>query len=180
LHVKIAKVFFLRFDKIIRDKNKIPAATRLQRSGSSRFLMLDLTSSSCQNVCIEKFLLYVARKRSYMVRNYENYKTQINENMRGGEGPVKIEHLLSQEELNNKGRLFAKITLKPGSSIGFHVHENEMESFYIINGEAEYDDNGEIVTLKPGDTTHTAPGTGHAIKNAGNTTLEMIALILFE
>ena len=115
-----------------------------------------------------------------MIKRIDSYKTQINENMRGGVGQVKIEHLLSQEELNNKGRLFAKITLEPGSSIGFHVHENEMESFYIISGEVEYDDNGETVTLKPGDTTHTAPGTGHAVKNTGDVTLEMIALILVE
>jgi len=115
-----------------------------------------------------------------MVKDSKSYTTQINENMRGGVGPVKIEHLLSQEELNDKGRLFAKITLEPGSSIGFHVHENEMESFYIISGEAEYDDNGETVVLKPGDTTHTPAGAGHAVKNTGDTTLDMIALILFE
>jgi len=114
-----------------------------------------------------------------MVKRSSSYETQINENMRGGDGSVKIEHLLTADELNNKGRLCAKITLEPGCSIGFHVHENEMESFHIISGEAEYDDNGETVTLHPGDTTHTSAGEGHAIKNKGGTSLEFIALILF-
>ena len=115
-----------------------------------------------------------------MIKKKESYKIQINENMRGGDGSVKIEHLLTPEEMNNKGRLFAKITIEPGSSVGFHVHEGEMEAFHIISGEASYDDNGEAVTLLPGDTSNTPAGTGHAVKNAGKIPLEMIALILFE
>ena len=117
---------------------------------------------------------------SKMVKRKSSYETKINENMRGGEGLVKIESLLSPDELNNKGRLFAKITLEPGTSIGSHVHEGEMESYHIISGQAEYDDNGETITLYPGDTTHTPVGGAHAIKNSGNETLEFIALILFE
>ena len=114
-----------------------------------------------------------------MVKRNNSYEVQVAENMRGGVGAVKIEHWLNAEEMNNKGRLFAKIYLEPGCSIGFHVHENEMESYTIISGEAEYDDNGESVKLFPGDTTHTPAGEGHAVKNIGNTTLELIALILF-
>ena len=116
-----------------------------------------------------------------MIKKALSYETTINENMRGGEGSVKIEHLLTPEELNNKGRLCARITLEPGSSIGFHIHENEMEAYHIIAGEGEYDDNGETtITLHPGDTTHTPAGKGHSIKNTGTVPLEFLALILFE
>jgi len=115
-----------------------------------------------------------------MIKRNESYETQISENMRGGDGSVKIEHLLTKEELNNKGRLYAKITLEPGCSIGHHVHEGEMEAYHIISGTAEYDDNGETVTLNAGDTTHTPAGKGHAIKNTGTNPLIFIALILFE
>ena len=114
-----------------------------------------------------------------MIKRNSSYEVKINENMRGGVGSVKIEQLLTPDELNNKGRLFAKITLEPGCSIGFHVHENEMESFTILCGEAEYDDNGEAIKLYPGDTSYTPAGDGHAIKNTGDTMLEFIALILF-
>ena len=114
-----------------------------------------------------------------MVKRKSSYEVQIAENLRGGDGSVKMDHLLNKEELNNKGRLYAKLTLEPGCSVGFHIHENEMESYTILSGEAEYDDNGEAVKLYPGDTTHTAPGEGHAIKNSGNIPLEFNALILF-
>jgi len=114
-----------------------------------------------------------------MVKRNASYEVKIVENMRGGDGSVKIEHLLTPDELYNKGRLFAKIILEPGCSIGFHVHENEMEAYTVISGEAEYDDKGEILKLYPGDTTFTPAGEGHAVKNCGDTTLELIALILF-
>jgi mannose-6-phosphate isomerase-like protein (cupin superfamily) len=115
-----------------------------------------------------------------MIKRNSSYEMRVSENMRGGAGTVKIEHLLSPDELNNKGRLFAKITLEPGTSIGSHVHEGEMESYYIVSGKAEYDDAGETITLYPGDTTHTPVGGEHAIMNAGSETLVFIALILFE
>jgi len=114
-----------------------------------------------------------------MIKRNADYETQINENMRGGEGSVKLEHLLNADELNNKGRLFARITIEPGCSVGHHVHDGEMESYYIVSGEAEYDDNGETVKLSAGDTTHTPSGEGHGIKNSGTEPLEFIALIIF-
>jgi len=114
-----------------------------------------------------------------MIKRNLNYETKINENMRGGDGSVKIESLLTPDELNNKGRLYAKITLEPGCSIGYHIHEGEMESYHIISGVAEYDDNGKTVSLQAGDTTHTPNGESHGIKNTGEEPLVLIALILF-
>jgi len=113
-----------------------------------------------------------------MVKRKSEYAVQENENMRGGEGVVVIEHLLTPEELYEKGRLYARIILKPGSSIGNHVHEGEMESFYIISGKAEISDNGDIVVLHAGDSILTRSGEGHSVKNAGDNALEMLALIL--
>jgi len=115
-----------------------------------------------------------------MIKRKNSYPVQRNEKMRGGDGFAIIESLLTPAELYEKGRLFAKITLEPGSSIGCHVHEGEMESFYIINGEAEYLDNEETVLLSPGDTTLTQSSGKHSIKSIGDVPLELIALILFK
>ena len=115
-----------------------------------------------------------------MVKRKGSYTVQENENMRGGEGVVIIEHLLTAEELYEKGRLYARIKLEPGYSIGHHVHEGEMESYHILCGEAEVSDNGELVKVSAEDTVLTISGEGHSIKNIGNTTLELIALILYK
>ena len=98
--------------------------------------------------------------------------------MRGGDGSVTVTELLTPGELSEKGRLCARLTLEPGSSIGYHMHEKEMELFYVLSGEGEYIDNDETVALYPGDMTLTPDGESHSIKNAGNKPLELLALIL--
>ena len=115
-----------------------------------------------------------------MIKRNNEYQAQIREQMRGGDGAVTIEELLTPEEMYDKGRLFARLSFEPGASIGHHVHEGEMESFYIVSGEAEVYDNGELVNVSAGDSVLTQSGEGHSVRNTGSVTLEMIALILFK
>lgn len=114
-----------------------------------------------------------------MIKKFEDFKTELRENMRGGDGTVTVTSFVSAEELNEKGRLFGKITLKPGCGIGFHIHEKDSELFYIIKGTAVYDDNGTKTTVSAGNVTLTPAGTGHAIKNEGEEDVELIALIVY-
>lgn len=114
-----------------------------------------------------------------MVKSKEIFKTEIREAMRGGAGAVKLTNFITPDELCDKGRLFGKITLEPGCSIGYHTHENDCELFYILSGTATYSDNGEIKTVKEGDVTVTPAGTGHSISNESDAPVELIALIVY-
>ena len=114
-----------------------------------------------------------------MIKRAADMQTEYRPNMRDGNGTVELTSFATPEELNNKGRLFANITLKPGCGIGYHVHEKDSELFYILKGTATYDDNGTMTTLTAGDLALTPAGTGHAIKNEGNEDVELIALIVF-
>ena len=116
-----------------------------------------------------------------MIRYSEECKVEYREHMRDGDGTVKLTHFINApEELNSKGRLFARITLEPGCSIGYHVHEHDSELFHILKGVAEYSDNGEIKTVKAGDVTICGVGQGHSIANKGTETVEIIAVVLYE
>ena len=113
-----------------------------------------------------------------MIKRNGTYDKTVRKNMREGDGSVLIEKLWNPEtELKADNRLFAKLTLDPGSSIGFHQHENEEEVFVILKGVAEMDDDGEKVTLHSGDTILTGDGAGHAVKSVGDEPLEMLAVI---
>ena len=114
-----------------------------------------------------------------MVRKNHTYPVKENLHMRGGEGTVVVETLLTPDEMYQKGRLFARITLQPGCSIGTHLHDGEMESFYVARGTAELDDNGVLVPISAGDTTLTPSGQRHSVRNTGDEPVELIALILF-
>lgn len=104
--------------------------------------------------------------------------TKVIESLKGGKGPVVIKHLLGDKELDGKCELYAEITLNPGCSIGYHEHTNECETYYIISGEAEYNDNGVLTIVRTGDVTFTDSGNGHGIENIGISDLVFMALII--
>ena len=114
-----------------------------------------------------------------MIRKPEEFKTELRENMRGGDGTVKITHFVTSDELYEKGRLFATITLEKDCGIGYHVHESDSEIFVVRTGSAEYNDNGNTVTVSAGDVLICAKGEGHSIKNNNDEPCEITALIVY-
>lgn len=116
-----------------------------------------------------------------MIRKPNEFRVEYKEHMRDGDGTVQLTHFITGPgELENKGRLFAKITLNPGCSIGYHVHEADAELFYILKGTAEYSDNGEIRTVAAGDVTICPAGTGHSIANRTDEVVELVAVIVYK
>ena len=116
-----------------------------------------------------------------MIRKSQEKRVETVSQMRGGDGEITLQSILNgAEEMNQKGRLFSQITLPVGASIGFHVHEKESETFYIIAGEGKFTDNSDVVPFSVGDVLVTTAGNGHSVRNTGNVPLEMIALILYQ
>ena len=75
--------------------------------------------------------------------------------------------------------MFTLITLDKGCSIGYHVHEGETETFYVIEGKALYNDNGTEVEASAGDVLHVRSGEGHAVANRGDEPLVLLAAIIY-
>ena len=100
--------------------------------------------------------------------------------MCGGDGEVKIKHILGEKQLNGKCGLYAEVTIEPGSSLGFHAHHGESETYYIISGKGEYDDDGVKRTVSAGDMTFTPDGHGHGLKCLGDEPVVFMALIIFD
>ena len=98
----------------------------------------------------------------------------------GGDGEVTICRLLGEKELNGKCGLYAQVTIQPGSSLGYHVHHNESETYYILSGEAEYNDNGTPRMVKAGDVTYPPAGCGHGLRPVGDQPVVFMALIIYD
>ncbi len=113
-----------------------------------------------------------------MVKHDGDYRVELREEMRGGRGTVKIEHFWEPKtEMRAKTRMFSRLTLQPGCSIGFHPHDTEEEIFVVLSGQAEADDNGEVAVLNPGDTILTGNGDGHAVRALGDEPLVLLGVI---
>ena len=55
----------------------------------------------------------------------------------------------------------------------------ECETYFILRGEGEYNDNGALRSVREGDVTYTSDGCGHALKNTGKENLVFMALIIY-
>lgn len=113
-----------------------------------------------------------------LIRKDDLRTTEVDKN-KGGIGISKMTHITDKEGLCGKGRLYSIMELEPGHSVGSHIHENDFEIYYFLEGEGEVTDDGEIKKVYPGDVLITHEGHEHSLKNIGQTTFKWVALILY-
>jgi mannose-6-phosphate isomerase-like protein (cupin superfamily) len=113
-----------------------------------------------------------------MIKRNTDMEKEVRERMREGTGRAEVIHVFRKEELTGKARLFARMRLLSGSSIGYHRHDGEEEIFYIISGTATVNDEGAVSEVGPGDAVLTGGGASHSIANQGSEPLEFLAVIL--
>lgn len=95
-----------------------------------------------------------------------------------GVGEIRIEKVLDSE-LGDKCGLYARVTIPAGSILGYHEHHGNGEGYFVLAGEAVYNENGATRTIRPGDSTWTPSGSGHGVDNsAGREDFVFMALIV--
>ena len=106
-------------------------------------------------------------------------KTLDVKKMFGGAGEAKMYRILEgSEEMYGKGRLFNHLVLEPGCEVGWHVHQGDGETYYILKGKGTYNDNGTTYEVEAGDVTYCKEGDWHGLVNDSTGDIEMVALIL--
>ncbi|MBS7262274.1 MAG: cupin domain-containing protein [Eubacteriales bacterium] len=107
----------------------------------------------------------------------EDYKKEIRERMRGGDGQVEVTKMAAGVP---NLRLFGVLKLEKGCSIGTHEHTGEAELFYVLRGKGVFTDCGQSSVISVGETTVTASGGSHSLANPFDETLEVLAVIVTE
>lgn len=100
------------------------------------------------------------------------------EHVQNGRGIVKTYHICTKEELGKVGRLYGRVVLDPGCSIGWHQHLGETEPYYVLKGQGTFIDNDEkAYPVGPGDVCLIENGQFHSIENNSDEPLEFMTLI---
>jgi quercetin dioxygenase-like cupin family protein len=68
-------------------------------------------------------------------------------------------------------------TLPAGFATGLHVHRAQEETFYVLEGECEWQVDGQTVHAKPGTYLFIPPGVPHNIANASDRPARMIMTV---
>lgn len=100
------------------------------------------------------------------------------EHLAGGKGQAIIHTVVEGKDLGGVGRLYGKVVLEPGSSVGWHKHSGETEPYYILSGEGTFIDNdGSKTLVHAGDVCTIEDNQFHSIENNADENLEFMALI---
>ena len=113
-----------------------------------------------------------------MIRRSQD-KATAQKKMFDAPGEVIFNQILNPGEFHGTGRIFSHVVLKPGCGLGSHTHQGDFEIYYVLKGEAAYDDNGTMTTLKPGDVAICEDGETHSVLNEGDVDFEFVAVVLF-
>ena len=102
---------------------------------------------------------------------------RISEASGNGNGCFYLEKILTHE-LGDKCALYAKVTVPPGASVGYHQLIGDGESYFVLKGSGVYTENGVVRKIAAGDTTWTPDGSSHGLENVGDEDLVFMALIV--
>ena len=109
-----------------------------------------------------------------MILSFNNIEKVAVENLRGGEGVCYLQKV--NPTLCNM-KMYAKITIPTGSSIGWHVHEVDEETDVVISGSGVLTIDGKESVLNVGDISLCKKGRNHGIKNVNKEDLVLIAVV---
>lgn len=80
-------------------------------------------------------------------------------------------HLLKSDRLS-----VIQECMPPGTAEQRHYHERAQQVFYILEGRATFEIDGQINTMERGQSVHIPPGTPHRIQNNEITDLRFLVI----
>ena len=89
-------------------------------------------------------------------------------------GPGDLYRFLVTGEESGGAYFAMEAYVPPGGGPPPHIHRNEDETFYIVEGQCDFLLGDETVTGGPGDFVNVPKGMAHRFHNAGETPVRMI------
>jgi len=97
----------------------------------------------------------------------------------GGLGSCRWKQLINGMHLNGPWNCVEYVVIEPESSCGTHTHLRTEEIYYILDGSAEMEVNGEPIMLYAGDLVTAPIGTSHGTVNHSRGDMEFLVVEVF-
>ncbi|MDD5945690.1 MAG: cupin domain-containing protein [Clostridia bacterium] len=98
--------------------------------------------------------------------------------IRNGVGEILMVNKFGPDETANRCKMVAELNIEPGQCIGYHAHVDDIELFYMLEGELICVEDGEELTLLPGDMTSTSCGEKHQLINRSDKLAKVLAIVI--
>ena len=98
--------------------------------------------------------------------------------IRNGVGEILMVNKFGPDETDNRCKMVAELNLEPGQCTGLHAHTDDVELFYMLEGEVVFIEDGEEDVLHPGDCTATSRGSKHQIINRSDKLAKVLAMVI--
>ena len=108
-----------------------------------------------------------------MIRNFLS-AASTEEVTHAGKGEVRNARVYGDADLSTKLRFVIYSKLKPGTSIGYHTHENNEEVYVILEGRGVMTINGEAHEVSRGDVILNKPYWSHGLENNSGADLKIL------
>ena len=113
-----------------------------------------------------------------MIRKSSDYQVE-HRPCGGSQCNFEVRHRFTKEEMFGKARLLAEICFEPGQEIPLHVHQNDFEVFYVLEGSlVSIDKDGNESPFELGDYMLTGYGDSHNIRNDSGKPAKIMAIVV--
>jgi len=85
--------------------------------------------------------------------------------------------IFSSDDFEAPGHLLQVVTVSPHTKQRLHLHRQQTEVFYVLEGQAAIEIGGEEFTAQPGDAFICSPGDKHSLWNQSG---EDFRLVVFK
>jgi quercetin dioxygenase-like cupin family protein len=108
-----------------------------------------------------------------MIRNFFSAASSA-EVTHGGTGIVRHASLYDAADFSTNLRFIIYSELQPGTSIGYHTHENNEEVYVILEGSGVMTIDGQTHEVRAGDVILNKPYGSHGLENNSDTDLKIL------
>lgn len=113
-----------------------------------------------------------------MIKRRADMRCRTGLNVQGGCGLISAVNIFSSDEVEGSMTVCDVFCFKPGESIGKHIHYNEGELYYILEGIATVEDGENQFVLQAHDAHYCKNNGAHSIRNSGDTDMRMLAIVI--